>query len=107
PGIHVAVMRRSVFERDPTLAPRLYAVFEASKRRWREERRRLADTTPWVLLELEETATLLGEDWQPYGVEPNRPMLGDFCAEQLAQGLVTVPLNADTAFADFQAVARG
>lgn len=107
PGIHVAVMRRSVFERDPTLALRLYAAFEASKRRWREDRRRLADTTPWVLLELEETAALLGEDWQPYGVEPNRPMLADFCAEQLAQGLVTAPLDADTAFADFQAVARG
>ncbi|HEX5503004.1 MAG TPA: ABC transporter substrate-binding protein [Thermomicrobiales bacterium] len=107
PGLHVAALRRSVFERDPTLAPRLYAAFEESKRRWREDRRRLADTTPWVLLELEETAALLGEDWQPYGVEPNRPMLAAFCAEQLAQGLVTAPLNPDTAFADFQAVARG
>lgn len=105
PGIHVAALRRSVFERDPTIAPRLFAAFEESKRRWREDRRRLADTTPWVLMELEETAALLGEDWQPYGIEPNRAMLATFCGEQLAQGLVSEPLDPDTAFADYQAIA--
>ena len=107
PGHHVAVLRRSVFESDPTIAPRLLAAFEESKRRWREDRRKLADTTPWVLMELEETAMLLGEDWQPYGIEANRTMLATFCAEQLAQGLVTEPLSPDTAFADYAAVARG
>src|SRR5262249_17044928 len=66
-GHHVAVLRRTVFESDPTIATRLVAAFEESKRRWREDRRKLADTTPWVLMELEETAMLLGEDWQPYG----------------------------------------
>jgi 4,5-dihydroxyphthalate decarboxylase len=106
PGIHVAALRRSVFERDPTIAVRLYAAFEESKRRWREDRRRLADTTPWVLMELEETAALLGEDWQPYGIEPNRAMLATFCEEQLAQGLVSRPLDPDTAFADYQAIAQ-
>jgi 4,5-dihydroxyphthalate decarboxylase len=105
PGIHVAALRRSVFEQDPTIALRLYAAFEASKHRWRADRRMLSDTTPWVLQELEETAALLGEDWQPYGVEPNRQMLATFCDEQLAQGLVSEPLNPDTAFADFQAIA--
>jgi 4,5-dihydroxyphthalate decarboxylase len=107
PGHHVAAIRRSVFESDPTIAPRLVAAFEESKRRWREDRRKLADTTPWVLMELEETAMLLGEDWQPYGIEPNRTMLATFCAEQLAQGLVTQPLSPDTAFADYEAVAHG
>lgn len=107
PGVHVAALRRSVFERDPAIALRLYDAFEASKTRWREDRRQLADTTPWVLMELEETANLLGEDWQPYGVEPNRTMLKTFCEEQLAQGLVTTPLDPDSAFADFQALGRG
>ncbi len=107
PAHHVAVLRRSVFESDPTIAPRLLAAFEESKRRWREDRRRLADTTPWVLMELEETALLMGEDWQPYGVEPNRKMLADFCAEQLAQGLVSEPLSPETAFADYEAATRG
>lgn len=105
PGIHVVGMRRSVFERDPSVAPRLVAAFEESKRLWREDRRKFADTTPWVLAELEETARLMGEDWQPYGVEPNRAMLAAFCAEQSAQGLVTKPLDPDTAFADYTAAA--
>ncbi len=106
PAIHVAALRRSVFESDPTIATRLFAAFEESKRRWREDRRRLADTTPWVLMEMEETALLLGEDWQPYGIEPNRKMLATFCEEQLVQGLVTQPLDPDSAFADYEAVAR-
>jgi 4,5-dihydroxyphthalate decarboxylase len=105
PGIHVVALRRTVFERDPTIATRLFAAFDASKHRWREDRRKFADTTPWVLMELEETAALMGEDWQPYGVEPNRTMLEAFCNEQLAQGLVTQPLNPDTAFEDFQTIA--
>lgn len=104
PGIHVATLRRSVFERDPTIALRLYDAFEESKRRWREERRVRMDTTPWLLLELEETAALFGDDWQPNGVEANRRMLADFCAEQLAQGLVDTPLDPDAAFAEFQAL---
>lgn len=107
PGHHVAVLRRTVFEQDPTIALRLVAAFEESKRRWRADRRKLADTTPWVLMELEETAMLLGDDWQPFGIEPNRTMLATFCAEQLAQGLVTEPLSPETAFADYEAVARG
>ncbi len=106
PGIHVVVMRREVFEREPSLAPRLVAAFEESKRRWRDDRRRFADTTPWILAELEETAAVFGEDWQPAGIEPNRKMIADFCAEQLAQGLVTQPLNPDTAFADYAAATR-
>jgi 4,5-dihydroxyphthalate decarboxylase len=106
PGIHIAALRRSVFERGPSIALRLYAAFEESKRRWGDERRIRADTTPWLLLELEETAALLGDDWQPNGVGPNRRMLADFCEEQLAQGLVSHPLEPDTAFADFRAIAR-
>jgi 4,5-dihydroxyphthalate decarboxylase len=106
PGVHVVAMRRSVFEQDPTIALRLFRAFEESKRQWREDRRRLADTTPWVLMEMEETAALLGEDWQPYGIESNREMLTAFCEEQRAQGLVSEPLDPDSAFADYEAIAH-
>lgn len=104
PGIHVVAMRRTVFERDPSVAPRLVAAFDESKRRWREDRRKFADTTPWILAELEETALTLGEDWQPSGVEANRKMLAAFCEEQMSQGLVPHALDPDIAFADYEAV---
>jgi len=104
PGLHVVAMRRTVFERDPSVAPRLVAAFDESKRRWREDRRKFADTTPWILAELEETALTLGEDWQPSGVEANRKMLAAFCEEQMAQGLVPQALDPDIAFADYAAV---
>jgi 4,5-dihydroxyphthalate decarboxylase len=103
PGLHVVAMRRDVFERDPSVAPRLVAAFDESKRRWREDRRKFADTTPWILAELEETALTLGEDWQHSGVAANRKMIAAFCEEQLAQGLVSQALDPNSAFADYEA----
>jgi 4,5-dihydroxyphthalate decarboxylase len=104
PGLHVVAMRRSVFERDPSVAPRLVAAFDESKRRWLEDRRKFADTTPWILAELEDTAQTLGEDWQSSSVEANRKMIAAFCEEQVAQGLVPHALDPDLAFADYEAV---
>ena len=37
-----------------------------------------------------------------YGVEPNRAMIATFCAEQLAQGLVSAPIPSESVFAAFE-----
>ena len=58
-------------------------------------------TSPWVLNDLEESATLFGGDWNPYGVEPNLKMLTDFTQDQYAQRLVTAAVDPVAAFADF------
>jgi hypothetical protein len=35
-----------------------------------------------LLAELAETAAVFGDDWPPYGLEPNLKMLSDFCQDQ-------------------------
>jgi 4,5-dihydroxyphthalate decarboxylase len=59
-----------------------------------------------LLAELAQTAAVFGEDWQPYGLEPNLKMLTDFCQGQYAQQLVNAPVDPMTAFADYRRFAE-
>ena len=104
PPHHLIGIRREVFERDPSIAPRLYDAFEESKQLWQQRRRRLTDTVPWLMPEIEETTALIGEDWLPYGVEAKRREIELLCEEEFEQGLIDQPLDPDTVFAEYQAV---
>jgi len=101
PAHHLVTVRRDVIERNPWMIRSLFEAFETSKRTWREQRRKLQDTSPWVLTDLEESAALFGGDWNPYGLEPNLRMLTDFTQDQFAQKLVQAPVDPAAAFADF------
>jgi len=90
-----------VIRRCPLIVRSLLDAFEASKRVWREHRRKLQDTSPWLLVDLEESAALFGGDWNPYGLEANLKMLNDFSQDQFAQRLVPAPVDPTAAFADF------
>ncbi|MGA7671699.1 MAG: hypothetical protein WBW04_14825 [Nitrolancea sp.] len=102
PAHHLVGLRRDVFERDPSIAVRLFGVFERSRLQSQRTRLALTDVTPWSIADLETTVEVFGEDWQPFGVEPNRTMIADFCEEQFAQGLVTTKVDPSAAFADFE-----
>lgn len=107
PAHHLVKLRREVVERDPWIVKSLMAAFTESKRQWLAQRRRLADTTPWLLAELAETAAIFGDDWQPYGLEPNLTMLTDFCQDQFRQKLVSAPVDPREAFAEYTRIAGG
>ncbi len=107
PAHHLLAIRRDVVERNPWMARSLLDAFEASKRVWREQRRKLQDTSPWLLVDLEESAALFGGDWNPYGLEANLKMLDDFCQDQFAQRLVPAPVDPAAAFADFTRLLHG
>ena len=104
PAHHLVKLRREVVERHPWIVNSLMQAFTESKRLWLQQRRHLADTTPWLLDELAQTAAVFGEDWQPYGLEPNLKMLDDFCQGQYAQKLVGVPVDPMAAFAEYQSL---
>ena len=101
PAHHIIKLHREVVERDPWIVKSLMTAFTASKRLWVERRRHLADTTPFLLAELAETAAIFGDDWQPYGLEPNLKMLTDFCQDQFRQKLVAAPVDPKAAFGDY------
>jgi 4,5-dihydroxyphthalate decarboxylase len=101
PAHHLVVIRRDVFERDPTTAVRLYDALERSKQRWQARRRALADTTPWIQDEIDEATRVFGGDWQANGVAANARMIEALCREQYEQGLVQRRLDPEQVFAEF------
>jgi 4,5-dihydroxyphthalate decarboxylase len=90
PIMHVVVLRRDVFERDPWVAMNLLKAFEEAKRR---SLARLADVTAshaplaWIGDYAARTRALFGDDPWPYGVAPNRRTLEAFLGFAHEQGV--------------------
>lgn len=100
PGIHLVTLRREVVEARPELPGLLLGALEQSKRHWIARRRALADTTPWLLRELTDTARLFGDDWMPYGTDSNAAMIRTFCTELYEQGVWPEPVDPSILFTD-------
>ena len=66
-----------------------------------------AEAVPGRALEdLEAQARLMGPRFEPYGLGAgNRRMVARFCEEQHAQGLIPRPLDPESVFAEFEALA--
>jgi len=107
PAHHIVGIRREVFEKHPWLARSLFEALEKSRQLYQSKRKDLAELTPWLQAEIEETVKLLGEDWQPNGVEQNRTMIAALCTEEYAQGLIAKPLDPSTVFEEFEQVTQG
>jgi 4,5-dihydroxyphthalate decarboxylase len=107
PAHHIVGIRSELFDREPWVARSLYLALDESKRRWQESRRKLTDTTPWVQADVEESTALIGQDWSPSGVEPNRKTIQTLCDELHAQGLVAQPIDSAIVFREFERVMGG
>jgi 4,5-dihydroxyphthalate decarboxylase len=78
PIMHVLVIQREIYDRDPSIGPRLYKAFEEAKALARKRMMRLqtlAYMIPWMIADVEEQEAIFGGDAWPYGVEPNRVTL--------------------------------
>src|SRR5437773_12561068 len=90
--MHVVVLRKPVYERDRWIAMNLLKAFEEAKR---GSLARIADIgvshvpVPWIAEQVRRWRALAGEDFWPYGVEPNRPTLEAFLQYSLEQGVAT------------------
>ena len=78
PIMHTIVFRREIYEANPWAATSLYEAFVKAKE-WAYaqiiETDALKITLPWVVAETEETRRIMGFDFWPYGIEPNRVSL--------------------------------
>ena len=54
---------------------------------------------PWQIAHVEEARRELGEDWWPYGLEPNRAVLDTFLRYHHEQGLSKRRLAVEELFA--------
>ncbi len=101
PIMHVLAIRREALERAPQAPAALLAAFEEAKRR---SLARVAASTvpgnplPWSASYARATRELLGDDWWPYGLEPNRPTLEAFLGFAADQQLTRRRLTPDELF---------
>ena len=102
PIMHTVVLRRSLYEQHRWLAMSLLKAFEQAKRLVMEQYRFTAAlhvTLPWLTDEVERTERLMGRDWWPYGVEPNRKALETFLRYHHEQGLSARRMRIEELFA--------
>lgn len=103
PIMHLIVLRKDVYQRNPWIAMNLLIAFEEAKQRSID---RLLNPSPryaipWMRLYMEKMQTLLfgdGEYW-PYGLEPNRHTLEAFLTYCHEQGICRRKLAAEELFA--------
>ena len=102
PIMHTVVIRRDVYAKNPWVAQSLYKAFAAAKALAYEsydQTAALAAMLPWLSSHVEEAKREMGEDWWPYGLEPNRHVLDTFLRYHHEQGLSKKRLAPEALFA--------
>jgi len=102
PIMHTVAIRRSVYERDPWIAQSLTKALAEAKQLCASslyETATLAYMLPWLTEEIESARALMGDDWWPYGLEPNRTTLATFLRYAASQGLAEKRLAVEDLFA--------
>jgi len=90
PPMHIIAIRRDVYERNRWVAQSLLKAFVAAQKEVYAELREtgaLMHMLPWLTSHVEETETLMGRDFWPYGYEPNVHALSTFLRYHHEQGL--------------------
>jgi 4,5-dihydroxyphthalate decarboxylase len=101
PIMHTVVLRRELFEKHRWVARSLYKAFVEAQRIVYERLAipaSLKTMLPWQIAQVEETVRLMGEDWWPYGFEPNRHVLDTFLRYHHEQGLSPRRLKPEELF---------
>jgi 4,5-dihydroxyphthalate decarboxylase len=99
PIMHMVVIRRAIYDQDPTLAVRLAQGFEAAKHIAFEDYEEGLSSLPWVNLDLEYARQVLGKDVYPYGVKKNLPTLNAATQYSHEQGLTQREFAVNELFA--------
>jgi 4,5-dihydroxyphthalate decarboxylase len=102
PIMHVLVVRREVYDKNPWVARSLYKAFSDAKEhaiKAMHISNTLACTLPWLTWEREQLREIFGPDWWPYGIEPNRHVLDHLIRYMGEQGLLARPLKVEELFA--------
>lgn len=81
PIMHTIVLKRAVYDQHPWIAQSLFDAFSAAKQRAMEqiyETNALTVVAPFIVHDIERTRALMGMDYWPFGIEPNRKTITTF-----------------------------
>ena len=102
PIMHTFVLKRDLYEKHPWVAQSMVKAFSAAKQMTYEVMDSgfaLKYMLPWLIDHIEKTRELMGEDYWPYGLEPNRTVLETFLRYSYEQGLSKRRLVPEEIFA--------
>jgi 4,5-dihydroxyphthalate decarboxylase len=102
PIMHTVVIRREVYEKYPWVAQALYKAFVQAQREVYQDLYQTAALKymlPWLIRHVEDTRALMGQDFWPYGMEPNTQGLDTFLRYSFEQGLSKRQLKPTELFA--------
>lgn len=101
PIMHIIALRRDVYDANPWIAMNLYKAFVAAKARSMERALEFTATRfpfAWCMHAAHEAKQLFGDDFFPYGLEPNRTTLQAFLDYGYEQGVCHRRVTPDELF---------
>ncbi len=101
PIMHVLAIRRDAAAEHPWLARAVFDAYSQAKSIAYETKDRwtwATDMLPWYSQELEDTRALMGRNFYPYGIEPNRKTIETLFRYSYHQGLANRELTIAEAF---------
>jgi 4,5-dihydroxyphthalate decarboxylase len=101
PIMHVVCMRRDVFETHPWTATNLVEAFDAAKRASLARLGEIAAShvpLPWLYDDVRRARAAFGDDFWPYGIEPNRRTLEAFLQFAAEQGVTQRHVSVEELF---------
>ena len=100
PIMHAVAIRNTLIEARPWLPSAVFDAYSAAKTRRYEAMRKdwLMETLPWFGQELDETRNLMGDNFWPYGIGPNRKTLDALFQYSYEQGLASKRLSIEDLF---------
>jgi 4,5-dihydroxyphthalate decarboxylase len=101
PIMHAVAIRKDIIERNPWLLKAVFNAYSQAKRLMYDYLKKSAwykNSLPWIAQEIEETRTLMGENFWPYGIAPNRKALEALFQYSYEQGLAKRKLTIEDLF---------
>jgi 4,5-dihydroxyphthalate decarboxylase len=101
PIMHVIVIKATTFDRHPWIAMNLFKAFEEAKTnslRYLSSSLTSRIPLPWSHDAVGEARTMFGDDFWPYGIEPNRRTIGAFLKYCYEQGVTNREVQIEELF---------
>jgi 4,5-dihydroxyphthalate decarboxylase len=101
PIMHAVAIRQDVVKKNPWLPEAVFHAYSQAKQQMYMSMKDLGwamISLPWIGKELEDTQEIMGENFWPYGIEPNRKALDALFQYSYEQGLAKQELTIEELF---------
>jgi 4,5-dihydroxyphthalate decarboxylase len=101
PIMHAVAIRNSTVKANPWLPEAVFNAYSEAKQLMYDHLRKMGwamISLPWIGQEIEETRELMGDNFWPYGIEPNRKALESLFQYSYEQGLCSRQLTIEELF---------